>query len=198
MIDTKFISVYDTEISKTIKLLEDLVYNDDIKKSLYKLSELCIESLSSSGKILLAGNGGSAADCQHIAAEFVSRLKFDRNPLSALAITTDTSILTAIGNDYGYEKIFERQLLALATKKDTVILYTTSGKSKNIIQALKAIKEIDCNYFVLTGNQGIINEDISKQIIIPSSDTTKIQEAHLILGHILCEIVESHFFINKK
>jgi D-sedoheptulose 7-phosphate isomerase len=191
---SEIIDIYEIEILKTIKLLETLLNQNDIKKNLQKLSRFCINSLSNNGKILLAGNGGSAADCQHIAAEFVSRLKFDRGPLAAIAITTDTSILTAIGNDYGYEKVFDRQLRALARKEDTVILFTTSGKSKNILEALSATKEIGCNYFIFTGNKGILNEDISNQIIIPSDDTAKIQEAHIVIGHILCGFIETHFF----
>jgi D-sedoheptulose 7-phosphate isomerase len=145
--------------------------------------------------VLLAGNGGSAADAQHIAAEFVSRFAVDRPGLSAIALTTDTSILTAIGNDYGYEKLFARQLQALGNKGDVFIAYSTSGKSPNILLALQEAQTRGLTTIGLTGNRrGPMVDHCEYCLAVPSSDTPKIQEGHLVLGHILCGLVENAMF----
>ncbi|MBT8524347.1 D-sedoheptulose 7-phosphate isomerase [Polynucleobacter paneuropaeus] len=159
----------------------------------------CIDCLKNGGKILLAGNGGSAADAQHIAGEFVSRFMFDRPGLSAIALTTDTSILTAIGNDYGYEKLFARQVQALGRKGDVLIAYSTSGKSPNILEALKVANAADITTIGFTGNRGGPMHDLCDHTLaVPSPDTPKIQEGHLVLGHILCGIVEQSLFTPPK
>lgn len=138
---------------------------------------------------------GSAADAQHIAGEFVSRFLFDRPGLSAIALTTDTSILTAIGNDYGYEKLFARQVQAHAQKGDVLIAYSTSGKSPNIIHALKEAKGIGVVCIGMTGNRGGPMKDLCDYYLdVPSAFTPKIQEAHAVLGHILCGLVENALF----
>lgn len=155
----------------------------------------CIESMRSGGKILLAGNGGSAADAQHIAGEFVSRFAFDRPGLPAIALTTDTSILTAIGNDYGYEKLFARQVQAHGNRGDIFIGYSTSGKSANILRAFEEARAKGLVCIGLTGNQvGPMRELCDFLFEVPSADTPKIQEGHLVLGHILCGLVESAIF----
>jgi D-sedoheptulose 7-phosphate isomerase len=147
------------------------------------------------GKILLAGNGGSAADAQHIAGEFVSRFAFDRPGLPAIALTTDSSILTAIGNDYGYEKLFARQVQALGQKGDVFIAYSTSGKSPNILFALQEARARGLVCVGLTGNLGGPMSEICDHLLeVPSPDTPKIQEGHLVLGHILCGLVENEIF----
>jgi D-sedoheptulose 7-phosphate isomerase len=149
-------------------------------------------------KIMLAGNGGSAADAQHIAGEFVSRFAFDRPGLPAIALTTDTSILTAIGNDYGYEKLFERQVQAHAQKGDVLIAYSTSGNSKNIINALREAKVRGVVCIGLSGNRGgSMKELCDHYLSVPSADTPKIQEGHAVLGHILCGLVENAIFKAK-
>ena len=146
-------------------------------------------------KILLAGNGGSAADSQHIAGELVSRFAFDRPGLAAIALTTDTSILTAIGNDYGYECLFSRQIQALGEDGDIFIAYSTSGKSPNILKAITEAKDRGIYTIGLTGNRKAEMNDICDIILeVPSSDTPKIQEGHLIIGHILCGIIENKIF----
>jgi D-sedoheptulose 7-phosphate isomerase len=143
----------------------------------------------------LAGNGGSAADAQHIAGEFVSRFAFDRPGLPAVALTTDSSILTAIGNDYGYEKLFARQVQALGQKGDVFIAYSTSGKSPNILLALEEARSRGLVCVGLTGNRGGPMGEICHHLLeVPSSDTPKIQEGHLVLGHILCGLVENAIF----
>lgn len=159
----------------------------------------CIQCLRNGGKILLAGNGGSAADAQHIAGEFVSRFAFDRPGLAALALTTDTSILTAIGNDYGYERLFSRQVQALGNVGDVFICYSTSGKSPNIIRALEEARTKRLVCVGLTGNRGGPMRDLCDHLMeVPSPDTPKIQEGHLVLGHILCGLVERAMFTPPK
>ncbi|MBP9788880.1 MAG: D-sedoheptulose 7-phosphate isomerase, partial [Acinetobacter sp.] len=155
----------------------------------------CIHCLQHDGKILLAGNGGSAADAQHIAGEFVSRFAFDRPGLPAIALTTDTSIITAIGNDYGYEKLFTRQIQALGRKGDIFIGYSTSGKSPNILRAFEEAKSRGLVCVGFTGSRGGPMQDICDYLLeVPSIDTPKIQEGHLVLGHILCGLIESAIF----
>lgn len=158
-------------------------------------AEACIKALSNGGKVLLAGNGGSAADAQHIAGEFVSRFAFDRPGLPAIALTTDTSILTAIGNDYGYDKLFARQLQAHAKSGDIFIAYSTSGKSPNVIAALQDAKNRNVVCIGMTGNHGGPMKDLCDHYLeVPSADTPKIQEGHAVLGHILCGLVEQALF----
>ena len=166
-----------------------------LQKIIQAAAQACIDCLDNKGKILLAGNGGSAADAQHIAGEFVSRFAFDRPGLPAIALTTDTSILTAIGNDYGYEKLFARQVQAHGRTGDVFIGYSTSGKSANVLCALEEAKLHGLRTIGLTGNRGgPMNELCEFLLEVPSADTPKIQEGHLILGHILCGLVENALF----
>ena len=170
---------------------------EDLILALSKASDLLIETFLSKGKILLAGNGGSAADCQHIAAEFIGRLNFDRNPLPAIALTSNTSNLTCIANDYGYDEIFTRQMHALACENDSLIVYSTSGKSKNIIKLVVEAKNKVKNIIALTGNHTEELLNYADVIIsVKSSKTTRIQEIHAIAGHIMCECVEERLFNN--
>lgn len=163
--------------------------------SIDKAASLLINSYKKQGKVLLAGNGGSAADCQHICAELVGRLNFDRNPLPAIALTTNTSNLTCIANDYGYDDVFLRQLKGLGSKNDTLIVYTTSGKSKNIIEMISVASNYVDNVISLTGEYTKEVEKYSDVVIsVPSRETTKIQEVHAVVGHILCECVEETLF----
>lgn len=158
-------------------------------------AQAVIRSLQADGKVLFAGNGGSAADAQHMAGEFVSRFMFDRPGLAAVALTTDTSILTAIGNDYGYEKLFERQVQALGRKGDVLVVYSTSGKSPNILRALEAARVRGLVTIGFTGNRGGPMHELCDHVLAtPSADTPKIQEGHLIMGHILCGLVERTMF----
>ena len=140
---------------------------------------------------MLMGNGGSAADAQHIAAELVGRFKKERKAMPALALTVDTSSLTALGNDYGFDTIFERQVEALANKNDTVIGISTSGNSENIIRAVNKANSIGAFTIGLLGNDGgKLKDAVNLPIIIPSNDTARIQEVHITIGHIICEIIE--------
>lgn len=174
--------------------------NDEITiRKINKAFNLILESLDKGGKIIFAGNGGSAADSQHLAAEFVSRFMFDRPGLPSIALTTDTSVITAIGNDYGYELLFKRQLQALANNNDIFIGISTSGNSKNIINALEFCNEINIKSIGLTGsNKGIMNSLCSLTIEVPSNKTSFIQESHIAVGHILCMLVEEKLYGHLK
>ncbi len=181
---------YETH-SVITKMLED----KKLITSLENAAHACIDSLKMGGKILLAGNGGSAADAQHIAGELVSRFAFDRPGLSAIALTTDTSILTAIGNDYGYDRLFSRQVQSHGQKGDVFIAYSTSGNSLNILQALREARECGLICVGFTGNRGGSMTELCEHILeVPSADTPKIQEGHLVLGHTLCGIIENGIF----
>jgi D-sedoheptulose 7-phosphate isomerase len=166
-----------------------------LRSALAAASQTCIDALRGGGKILLAGNGGSAADAQHIAGELVSRFAFDRPGLAAVALTTDTSILTAIGNDYGYERLFARQVQALARRGDVLVVYSTSGRSPNILCALEAARAAAVHTIGFTGNRGGPMTELCDHLLaVPASETPKIQEGHLVLGHILCGLIESALF----
>jgi len=147
------------------------------------------------GRIYIAGNGGSAADAQHLAAEFVSKLAKDRNPLPAESLTVDSSILTAIGNDYGFEKIFSRQIIGKVTSKDIFLAITTSGMSQNILEALKVCKEMGIPSILFTGKDGGLAKALATYTIIaPGNSTAIIQEIHILMAHTLCQCVEMELF----
>jgi D-sedoheptulose 7-phosphate isomerase len=158
-------------------------------------SKKIIEAYLKEKKILLFGNGGSAADAQHIAGELIGRFKLERKSLPAIALTTDTSILTAIGNDYGYEDVFSRQVEGLVLEGDVVIGISTSGNSPNVLKAIKKAKELKAYTIGLTGKDGGRLKDIVDLcIIVPSSNTPRIQESHITIGHIICNLVEKNLF----
>lgn len=151
-------------------------------------------ALKNGNKILLFGNGGSAADAQHIAAEFIGRFVKDRRSLPAIALTTDTSALTAIGNDYGFDRIFDRQVEGLATKGDVLIGISTSGNSANVINALNIGKQKECVTIGLSGRDGgKMNDCCDINIVIPSDVTARIQEMHILIGHLFCEIADKNY-----
>ncbi len=183
------------QISEAQRIVSGMLADQQLLSTLEVTARACIDCMKQGRKILLAGNGGSAADAQHIAGEFVSRFAFDRPGLPAIALTTDTSILTAIGNDYGYENLFARQVQALGNAGDVFIAYSTSGKSPNIMRALEEARKKALVCIGLTGNRGGPMLDLCDYLLaVPSSDTPKIQEGHLILGHILCGLVERALF----
>jgi D-sedoheptulose 7-phosphate isomerase len=156
-------------------------------------SKMVVETLQNGGKIILFGNGGSAGDAQHISAELTGRYKTERRGLPAIALTTDTSALTAIGNDYGYDKVFSRQIEALANKNDLLIGISTSGNSENVINALEIGKEIGCQTLGFSGKGGgKMNEFCDLNLIVPSNNTPRIQEMHILFGHIICQIVDEN------
>ena len=149
------------------------------------------QSLSHNGTVLWCGNGGSAADSQHLAAELVGRFKMHRKALRSISLTTDTSVLTSVANDYSYEDIFSRQLEAIARECDTLIVLSTSGNSENIIRALKVATEMEVKTIALLGKDGGQAKSLADQVIVvPSDSTARIQEAHILIGHILCDLIE--------
>lgn len=160
---------------------------DDLEKA----SKIAVEVLRRGNKILLCGNGGSAADAQHIAAELTGRYKTERRGLPAIALTTDTSALTAIGNDYGYERVFDRQAEALANEGDLLIGISTSGNSANVLSALKLAKEMGCQTIGFSGRDGgKMNEVCDVNLVVPSNDTPRIQEMHILFGHTICQVID--------
>jgi D-sedoheptulose 7-phosphate isomerase len=173
-----------------------LVLNDEaIHMAVVEAGRLTAEAMKHGRKLMICGNGGSAADAQHLAAEFVSRLTIDRPALRAIALTTDTSIVTAIGNDHSYDNIFERQVEALGQEGDVLLAISTSGNSKNCVKALKLAKAIGIHTVALTGNRGGTMAALAEiNIIIPSDTTMNIQESHLALEHIFCMVVERFYF----
>ena len=184
-----------TQITEARNVMTDMLADDILLSTVEVAAKACVACFQQGGKILLAGNGGSAADAQHIAGELVSRFAFDRDGLPAIALTTDSSILTSIGNDYGFDKLFARQVQALGNKGDVFIGYSTSGKSPNILRAFEAARTRGLLTIGLTGNQGGAMRELCDYLLeVPSSDTPKIQEGHSVLGHILCGLVENAIF----
>lgn len=183
------------QLVKAHDVLTAMLADGELLDRIEAAGQACIKCMKNGGKILLAGNGGSAADSQHIAAELVSRFAFDRPGLPAIALTTDTSILTAIGNDYGYERLFARQIQAHGNSGDVFIGYSTSGKSTNILHAFEAARSRGLVCIGLTGNRGGPMRELCEVLLeVPSDDTPKIQEGHLVLGHILCGLIEEALF----
>ena len=179
-------------------------FNDHIatsKVTLEKISEalenaalMCIGCLNEGGKIILFGNGGSAADAQHIAAELVGRYKNERKALSAISLSTDTSILTSIGNDYGYDAVFERQVETLAKKNDVIIGISTGGTSVNVIKGINAAQKIGCKTIGFSGRDGgEFNQICSLNLIVPADETARIQEMHILIGHVICHLIDLEF-----
>jgi D-sedoheptulose 7-phosphate isomerase len=156
---------------------------------------LMVETFTHGGKLLVMGNGGSAADAQHFVAEIVGRFKLERRGLPAIALSTDTSILTAIGNDYGFDKIFKRQVEALAAPEDLIVGISTSGNSPNILQALELGRDMGCRTVGLLGKDGGAIKDVCLlALIVPSNDTPRIQEGHITIIHIVCDLFEKAMF----
>lgn len=188
-----------THIQDSISVKEAILSSPKILKSIYDAALMVIDAYKLNAKTLIAGNGGSAADAQHIAGEFVSRFYFDRPGIPSISLSTDTSIITAIGNDYGFDKLFARQVQAQGREGDIFIGITTSGNSENIIQALYSCKEKNIKSIILTGESGGKVSGLCDICIkIPSKTTPRIQEAHILVGHIICCIVEDVLFGKVK
>ncbi len=180
-------------INEAIHIKEELLHTQI--ENIIKVTKLISVSLKSGGKVLLFGNGGSAADAQHIAAEFVGRFQKERRALAAIALNTNISILTAISNDYGYESVFTRQIEALAKPGDIAIGISTSGKAKNVLLAIRKAEDMDLKTVCLSGGTGgELSKSANISILIPSATTARIQEAHITIGHIICELVERELF----
>ena len=182
-------------IARTRNILEKLMADEVALGEIERVAGCCIVAIRNGGKILLAGNGGSAADAQHIAGEFVSRFAFDRTGLPAFSLVTDSSVMTAIGNDYGYEQLFSRQIQSVGNPGDVFIAISTSGRSPNILAALREAQIKGLVTVGFTGeNGGAMLELCDYCVQIPSDRTPKIQEGHIVVGHIVCGIVEQRIF----
>jgi len=182
-------------IEASIATKQSLLERVDILTTVAKASEILVSALRQGNKVLLFGNGGSAADAQHIAAELVGRFAFDRPALPALALSVNSSCVTAIGNDYGFEKVFSRQLEALARSGDVAIGISTSGNSPNVLWAMSTAKKIGLHTIALTGSTGgKLKAAVDHCICVPSNETPRIQECHILIGHIVSELVEREIF----
>lgn len=167
---------------------------DSLENKIQEACEMSLNTINSGNKIMLCGNGGSAADAQHIAAEFTGRYKVERRGLPAIALTTDTSALTAIGNDYGYDRVFERQVESLANPGDLLIGISSTGNSENVIKAFKKAKEIGCKTIGLSGKGGgKFNDSCDLNVVVPSENTPRVQEMHILIGHTICQIVDTYY-----
>jgi len=183
------------EIAKTRETMTRIAEDPAVAATLGAIASVSLDALSAGRKLLFAGNGGSAADAQHLAAEFVSRFAFDRPGLPAFALTTDTSVLTAIGNDYGYDRVFARQVEAVARPGDVFFGFSTSGRSPNVLAALVAARAGGVVTVGFTGEaDGEMAPLCDHLLRVPSRETPKIQEGHIMLGHILCALVEREMF----
>ena len=172
----------------------------NLRAKIHEIAEAITAAFRSGHKLLIAGNGGSAADAQHIAGEFLSRFNFDRNPLPAIALTTDSSVLTAIGNDYGFERTFERQVRGLGKPGDVFIAISTSGRSPNVIAALKAAREVGMTTIGFTGSgaNGVMQPLCDHCLAAPGAETPLIQQIHIVAAHAICGLVESSLFPSPK
>ena len=184
IIEQEFLAHLET-IKKVIEVSQD---------DLFKASALAVDTLKAGNKILFFGNGGSAADAQHIAAELTGRYKSERKGLPGIALTTDTSALTAIGNDYGYDRVFDRQVESLANEGDLLIGISTSGNSKNVINAFITGLEMGCKTLGLSGRDGgAMNDLCDINLVVPSEDTPRIQEMHILFGHTICQFIDNAY-----
>ena len=186
-----------SRIEESIVLKQNIINNRELLQNLALLTEACIRCFKEGGKVLFCGNGGSASDAQHLAAELSGKFYFDRPPLPSEALHVNTSFLTAVANDYAYEEVFARMVRATGNKGDILIGLSTSGNSTNILRAMEAANEKAITTAALTGETGGKLKNLVHYLInVPSKDTPRIQEAHILLGHILCEQIEKELFIN--
>ncbi len=180
---------------KSRETLDAAIGDETMRKAMIDIADVMIKSLHAGNKLLVAGNGGSAADAQHIAGEFLSRLNFDRNPLPAVALTTDTSVLTAIGNDYGFDLVFERQLRGLGRAGDVFLAISTSGRSPNILAALRAARGLGVTTIGFTGDADSPMVAVCDLCLrAPSGNTPLIQQIHIVAAHAICGVVEQALF----
>jgi len=185
------------EIAASIRVKELLKADEGLLKKVATLAEECTKTLRLGGKIMFCGNGGSFADAQHLSAEFTSRFLFDRAPLASVVLGANSSAMSAIGNDYGYEQVFAREVKAIAQRDDVLIAISTSGNSGNVISAIEAASELGVHSAVLTGKTGGKLQSMANCLNIPSVDTARIQECHIMVGHMICGIVEATIFKDR-
>lgn len=187
-----------TGIEASMAVKKDLLRDAALLDKVVRIGNLMTETVRRGNRVIFAGNGGSAADAQHLAAEFVSRFEFDRPGLPSLSLATDTSMITAIGNDYGYDKLFRRQLEAQGRHGDMFVGITTSGRSKNVLEAFSICKGMGIVSVALCGRGGELEPLVDHVLRVPSSHTPRIQECHILLGHMLCAQVELAMFSHMR
>lgn len=193
------ISKIEARLNESIELHQKIVNDKTYTETIAKIARLVTDAVKSGSKVLLCGNGGSAADAQHIAAEFVNRFYINRAPYAAVALTTDTSIITSIANDFSYEEIFSKQVQAIGKKGDVLIAISTSGTAKNVNLAVKEAKEMGITSISFTGKDGGTLKDLCDiNFIVPTNDTPRIQEIHITAAHIICEIMEAELACTEK
>ena len=185
------------QVEASIAVKQALLADGALLQQIEKLAQTCLTSLKTGGKIIFAGNGGSFADAQHLSAEFTSRFMFDRAPLASLALGTNNSAISAIGNDYGYEQVFARELQGISKSEDIFIPISTSGNSANLLAAVKVANVSGIKTVALTGHTGGQLKQLCECICMPSGETARIQECHVLAGHILCGLVEAWYFPNR-
>jgi D-sedoheptulose 7-phosphate isomerase len=186
------------QIEASIAVKQALLADSALLGQVQQLAENCLASLKAGGKVIFAGNGGSFADAQHLSAEFTSRFLFDRAPLASIVLAANNSAISAIGNDYGYEFVFARELEALARPSDIFIAISTSGNSANILEAVKTAKACGVTTIAWTGATGGGLFDLCECLRVPSTETARIQECHILVGHIVCGLVEAWYFPKEK
>lgn len=184
-----------TSFTNSIALKQRLLEDEQMRATIAKSIQICVTTFKADGKVLFCGNGGSAADAQHLAAEFSGRFYFDRPPLFAEALHVNTSYLTAVGNDYGYDEVYARMLQAMGRKGDVLFAMSTSGNSPNVLKAVEKAQELGVIVVAMTGESGGKLAAMADVLInIPSTDTPRIQECHMLIGHIICQEVERLMF----
>lgn len=186
------------QIEHSIATKQSLLQDDALLGQVERLAQACLRSLQSGGKIIFAGNGGSFADAQHLSAEFTCRFMFDRRPLASIALATNNSAISAIGNDYGYDQVFARELQALAQPHDLFVPISTSGNSPNVLAAVEVARTLGITTIGLTGRGGGKLGQLCECIRVPATETARIQECHILLGHIVCQLVEREYFAAER
>ena len=185
-------SYFEQEVSKTVAVMQTMSADANLRRIVDDVAEVCSRAVANGGKVMFCGNGGSAADSQHLAAELVGKLVFNRPGMAGLALTVDTSALTAIGNDFGYEHVFARQVEALGRRGDVLVGITTSGRSKNVLRAFEVARPLGIVTVAMTGqSRGPVAEAADHWLAVPHDETQKIQEGHIVLGHIFCALIEA-------
>jgi D-sedoheptulose 7-phosphate isomerase len=186
-------------IAESVRVKQAILDDPQLLAKIAEVAEVCADAYQKGGKVIFAGNGGSAADAQHLAGELVSKFYFDRPALPAIALTTDTSVMTAIGNDYGFERLFARQVEAHGNRGDVFVGISTSGNSRNVVEAVLTCRELGITSVGLTGSNPCRMDDICDHVIkVPSVETPRIQECQTLIGHLICCIVEARLFTPKQ
>ena len=186
-------------IEENIGVKKSILNDAHLIDTIERAATVVVNAIKNGNKVIFCGNGGSAADSQHLAAELIGKFYFNRRSLPAISLTVNTSIITAIGNDFGFEKVFSRQLEGVGKAGDVLIGLSTSGNSENVVEAFRLAKELGISTVAFTGESGGILRNLADILInVPSNDTPRIQEAHIMVGHIICELVEKEFVVNGR